>query len=247
MKKSAKSPVSSSRAGASHHPHMRHASRVGPLRDAQPFEVRRSGIHGRGAYATRHIANGERIVEYLGERITHKKADARYEEQGQDDGHTFLFVVSSRVVIDAGVDGNDARFINHSCDPNCDTVIEKEHVFIEAIRDIEPGAELGYEYGLTWESTDDPEELANYQCRCGASNCRGTMLAEEPLDKPKAARRRARKKGAKGRTRDQAKAKGQAGSKSKPKSKSRSSARNKAESRRATPSATKSPGKSRRR
>ena len=194
MKKSARSPLTRSHAGLSHHPHMRHASREGAPDDAPPFEVRRSGIHGRGAYATRHIAKGARVVEYLGERITHKQADARYEDKGQDDGHTFLFVVSSRVVIDAGVDGNDARFINHSCDPNCDTVIENERVFIEAIRDIEPGAELGYEYGLTWESTDDPEELANYLCRCGAAKCRGTMLAEDPLDKQTGARRRTRRK-----------------------------------------------------
>jgi uncharacterized protein len=194
MKKPAKSPVPGARAGASHHPHMRHASRSGASAGAPLFEVRRSGIHGRGAYATSHIPKGTRVVEYLGERITHKQADARYEDKGQDDGHTFLFVVNSRVVIDAGVDGNDARFINHSCDPNCDTVIENERVFIESVRDIEPGEELGYEYGLTWESTDDREELQNYACRCGAASCRGTMLAEEPLDQQKADRRRARKK-----------------------------------------------------
>jgi hypothetical protein len=100
-------------------------------------------------------------------------------------------------VIDAGVGGNEARFINHSCDPNCETVIEGGRVFIEALRDIEPGEELGYEYGLTWESTDDPEELANYACRCCAASCRGTMLDPVPLDKKRrqqAQRRAARKK-----------------------------------------------------
>jgi hypothetical protein len=120
--------------------------------------------------------------------------DPAYEEKGQDDGHTFLFVVSSRVVIDAGVDGNDARFINHSCDPNCETVIEGGRVFIEAVRDIRKGEELGYEYGLTWESTDDPDELANYACRCGAARCRGSMLDPVPLDKKRKAKRRAAKK-----------------------------------------------------
>ena len=93
-------------------------------------------------------------------------------------------------MIDAGVDGNDARFINHSCDPNCETVIEGGRVFIEALRTIQPGEELGYEYGLTWESTDDPDELASYACRCGAAKCRGTMLDAEPLDK-KPARKQA--------------------------------------------------------
>jgi uncharacterized protein len=174
-----------------HHAHMRHAMRS----DAPLYVVRRSRIHGSGVHAAREIPKGTRIVEYLGERISHAQADARYEEKGQDDGHTFLFVVSSKVVIDAGVDGNDARFINHSCDPNCETVIEGGRVFIEALRDIRKGEELGYEYGLTWESTDDPDELANYACRCGAARCRGSMLDPVPLDKKrkrKAAKKKAR-------------------------------------------------------
>ena len=173
-----------------HHAHMRHAARS----DAPLYTVRRSRIHGSGVYAARAIPKGTRIVEYLGDRITHAQADERYEAKGQDDGHTFLFVVSNRVVIDAGVDGNEARFINHSCDPNCETVIEGGRVFIEALRDVERGEELGYEYGLTWESTDDPDELANYACRCGAAKCRGTMLDPVPLDRKR--RQQARRKAA---------------------------------------------------
>jgi len=148
-----------------------------------PIETRDSGIHGRGVYATRAIKKGVRIVEYLGERITHAEADRRYACKGDDDGHTFLFIASRRTVIDAGVNGNEARFINHSCDPNCETVIENGRVFIESIRRIKPGEELGYDYQLTWESTDDPVELALYACRCGAKRCRGTMLDTEPTDK----------------------------------------------------------------
>jgi hypothetical protein len=171
---------------------MRHASRLEPAhaQEEPMFEVRRSGIHGRGVYATRRIPKGARIVEYLGDRISHEEADARYAAKGQDDGHTFLFVVSDDIVIDAGVGGNAARFINHSCAPNCDTVIEDERVFIEAVRTIAPGEELAYEYGLTWESTDDPDELANYICRCGAPRCRGTMLDEVPVDQKNVAKRR---------------------------------------------------------
>src|SRR5262245_40749555 len=148
-----------------------------------PVETRDSGIHGRGVYATRSIRKGVRIIEYLRERITHAEADRRYEIKGDDDGHTFLFIASRRTVIDAGVNGNEARFINHSCDPNCETVIEDGRVFIESIRRIKPGEELGYDYQLTWESTDDPVELALYACRCGAKRCRGTMLDTEPTDK----------------------------------------------------------------
>jgi hypothetical protein len=187
-----KSPPVGSSASSQHHAHMRHAARAAVPHgaDAPIYRVRSSGIHGKGVYATQRIRKGTRIVEYLGDRITHQEADDRYATKGQDDGHTFLFVVSDRIVIDAGVGGNDARFINHRCEPNCDTVIEDDRVFIEAVRAIEPGEELGYEYGLTWESTDDPEELANYACRCGAPNCRGTMLDEEPVDKKKPAQRR---------------------------------------------------------
>ena len=144
--------------------------------------VKNSQIHGKGVYAARRIRKGTRIIEYLGERISHDEADARYEMKADDDGHTFLFVVDDDICIDAGVGGNAARFINHKCDANCETVIENRRVFIEAIRTIEPGEELGYDYQLTWESTDDPEELKLYACRCGAANCRGTMLDVQPLD-----------------------------------------------------------------
>jgi len=149
------------------------------------IETRHSKIHGTGVYAIAPIKKGTRIIEYLGERISHAEADRRYALKGDDDGHTFLFIASSRTVIDAGVNGNDARFINHSCAPNCETVIEKSRVFIDAIRDIKPGEELGYDYQLTWESTDDPEELKLYACRCGAKKCRGTMLDKDPVDKKK--------------------------------------------------------------
>lgn len=157
-------------------------------------EARDSKIHGRGVYAVLPIKKGARIMEYLGERISHAEADARYEKKGDDDGHTFLFIASNRTVIDAGVDGNDARFINHSCNPNCETVIENSRVFIDAIRNIKPGEELGYDYQLTWESTDDPAELALYACRCGAKKCRGTMLDKEPTDKREADKKKAKKK-----------------------------------------------------
>lgn len=154
-------------------------------RAAALIEARNSPIHGRGVYAIAPIRKGERIIEYLGERISHAEADRRYEKKRDDDGHTFLFIASNRTVIDAGVKGNDARFINHSCKPNCETVIENSRVFIDATRSIKPGEELGYDYQLTWESTDEPEELALYACRCGAKRCRGTMLDREPVDKKK--------------------------------------------------------------
>jgi uncharacterized protein len=177
------------------------AKRSKPRKKSQPaivssplVEARNSPIHGRGVYAIKPIKKGARIIEYLGERISHGEADSRYEMKGDDDGHTFLFIASNRTVIDAGVNGNDARFINHHCNPNCETVIEGSRVFIDATRNIKPGEELGYDYQLTWESTDEAEELALYECRCGAKRCRGTMLDREPLDKKKPAKKKVARK-----------------------------------------------------
>src|SRR6201985_1223717 len=110
------------------------------------IEVRHSNVHGLGVFATRHIPKGPRIIEYVGERVSHNEADRRYEDKDENDSHTFLFIVDSKTVIDAGTDGNDARFFNHSCDPNCESIVEKRRVFIEAIRPIEPGEEMTYDY-----------------------------------------------------------------------------------------------------
>ena len=91
--------------------------------------------------------------------------------------HTFLFSVSRRTVIDAFVGGNDARFINHSCDPNCEAVITRGRVFIHAIRPIAAGDELFYDYGYERDGTETAEDEARYACHCGAAKCRGTILA----------------------------------------------------------------------
>jgi uncharacterized protein len=156
-------------------------------RDAPPFRVRRSAIHGTGVFATRRIARGTRIIEYLGERVSHAEANRRYLDRHAHDNHTLLFTVDSRVVIDAAVGGNAARFINHCCDPNCETVLENRRVFIEAVQDIEPGEELVYDYMIRHEPGDPPDIEEIFACRCGAATCRGTMLL--PADKPRTARR----------------------------------------------------------
>jgi SET domain-containing protein len=149
------------------------------------LEVRCSPIHGTGVFAVRRIAPGTRVIEYSGERVSHAEADRRYEGRDIDDNHTFLFIVDSRVVIDAGVGGNAARFINHSCEPNCESVIESRRVFIEALKTIEPGEELTYDYLIQREDDDPPNVEQIFACRCGARSCRGTMLAP-----PKRPRRR---------------------------------------------------------
>jgi SET domain-containing protein len=141
------------------------------------YEVRKSGVHGYGGFAKQDLKKGTRITEYLGDRISHKEADQRYEDHDESDNHTFLFIVNQRTVIDAGVGGNNARFINHQCDPNCTSVIEDSRVWIETIRAVKKGEELGYNYEIGREK-NDPENVDEiYACRCGSPKCRGTMLS----------------------------------------------------------------------
>ncbi len=140
--------------------------------------VRSSRIHGRGVYAGRRLAKGERIIEYKGEVISWREADRRPPSDPADPNHTFFFALDDhRHVIDAGVDGNAARWINHSCAPNCETTEDDGRVFIEALRDIRAGEELSYDYGLIIDERITPTLKKQHQCRCGTKDCRGTMLA----------------------------------------------------------------------
>ena len=148
------------------------------------LEVRPSPIEGNGAFAVRRILRRTRIIEYTGERITHALANDLYGREdacGDDfeaEPHFYLFTVDSRTIIDGSVNGNDARFINHSCSPNCEAIIEDGNVYIDAIRTIEVGEELTYDYLLDIGSEVSDEDRQRYACRCGAANCRGTMLAQ---------------------------------------------------------------------
>ncbi|HTY49187.1 MAG TPA: SET domain-containing protein-lysine N-methyltransferase [Steroidobacteraceae bacterium] len=157
----------------------------------QLIRVRRSKVHGSGVFAVRRIRKGTRIIEYLGERMSHARVNQRYEDHDERDNHTFLFSVDRNVVIDASVGGNEARFINHSCNPNCESVIEDRRVFIDALRTIEPGEELGYDYQIG-RDRDDPANVDEiYACRCGAAGCRGTMLWPARRPAPRKRRKRA--------------------------------------------------------
>ena len=140
--------------------------------------VRTSRIHGRGVYAGRQLKKGERIVEYKGEVISWREADRRPPSDPDDPNHTFFFALDDhRKVIDANVGGNAARWINHSCEPNCETTEDEGRVFIEALRDIRAGEELSYDYGLIIDERITPTLKKQYRCLCGAPDCRGTMLA----------------------------------------------------------------------
>jgi SET domain-containing protein len=159
-----------------------------PIWSSPLIEVRDSEVHGRGVFAVAPIPKGKRIIEYLGDRLSHAAADTRYEDHDENDNHTFLFIVDKNTVIDAGVGGNDARFINHQCSGNCESVIAHRRVFIDATRAIAPGEELGYDYEIGRDKDDPPNVDEIYACRCGSPKCRGTMLW--PAKKPAAKRRK---------------------------------------------------------
>jgi len=149
----------------------------GAAREDRLFVLRPSRKHGQGAFASVLIRRGTRIIEYTGERITHAEADARYDDDAMEQHHTLLMIVNRKWVLDAAVGGNDARFINHSCEPNAEIVVARGRVFIDAIADIRPGEEITYDYAYEREEEDDAVATSRYPCRCGARRCRGTILA----------------------------------------------------------------------
>ena len=141
------------------------------------YVVRRSPVHGRGLFARTPYEPGDLVGEYQGRVIDRGSEGDTSSAWDPDPSYTLLFEVDDTTTIDAGVEGNNIRFINHSCDPNCETSVEGTKVFVHALRHIEPGEELTYDYNLRpGDPSDGPEA---YPCRCGALNCRGSMLDAE--------------------------------------------------------------------
>lgn len=141
------------------------------------IQVRRSGVHGRGVFAVTPIAQGERIIEYVGEVIDWPEALRRHPHDPDDPNHTFYFSLDDGRVIDAKVGGNSSRWINHACEPNCQADETDGRVFIRALRDLQPGEELFYDYGLVLDLRQTARLKKQYACHCGSPSCRGTMLA----------------------------------------------------------------------
>jgi SET domain-containing protein len=141
------------------------------------IQVRRSGVHGKGVFALVDIAEGETLIEYVGEIISWEEAQERHPHDPSDPNHTFYFHVNEDKVIDAVNGGNSSRWINHSCDPNCEADEDNDRIFIKALRNIHAGEELNYDYGLIIDEPYTPKLKAEYPCWCGSANCRKTLLA----------------------------------------------------------------------
>jgi SET domain-containing protein len=144
-------------------------------RGSDLFEVRKSKIQGRGVFAKRRIRPGQKIIEYTGPRIPNEEADRRYDEERMKRHHTFLFTLDDETCVDGNVRTNTARLINHSCDPNCEAIIEDERIWIYALKNIQPGVELAYDY--KYERTGGKAMEKFYVCHCGSPKCRGSIMA----------------------------------------------------------------------
>ena len=156
---------------------------MGTQAASQLYEVRSSLIHGMGVFARTDIPAETRVLEYIGERVSKEESLRRRQE-----GNFFVFIVTDKFDIDGAVDWNPARFINHSCAPNCEARMEEERIWVIALRDIKAGEELGFNYGY------DLQDYEDHRCSCGAANCLGFMVAEEHFEdvRRKEARKRAR-------------------------------------------------------
>lgn len=147
------------------------------------IRVRNSPIHGRGVFATVDLEAGIPLIRYRGRLLTHDEADERY-DGSLDSGHTFLFTLNDEYVVDGNQGGNSARWINHSCAPNCEAIIHenqqgdrrRDQVWIHTLRDIAAGEELSFNYGIVLSVPHTRRMKAIWACHCGAANCTGTLL-----------------------------------------------------------------------
>ncbi len=141
---------------------------------------KKSSVHGWGIFAKEFIPKGTRVVEYVGEKITKAESDRRgpklveYAKKHKEQGAVYLFELNQRYDIDGHVAYNTEKFINHSCEPNCEVDIIRGHIWIIALRDIIKGEELLYNYGY-----DDFKGFEEHPCYCGSSRCVGYIMAEE--------------------------------------------------------------------
>ncbi|MGV8169457.1 MAG: SET domain-containing protein [Candidatus Nanoarchaeia archaeon] len=142
--------------------------------------IQESEIHNKGVFAAKDIKAGTKIIEYIGDKISKEESDRRADEQleraknnPEEEGHVYIFELDEEYDIDGNVPYNDAKWINHSCDPNCEVDIADGHIWIIAKKDIKKGEELSYNYCY------DPDDFEDSPCRCGSKNCIGYIVAEE--------------------------------------------------------------------
>lgn len=167
-----------------------------PLSGGRRIQTRRSDVHGNGVFAVQDLAEGETLIEYKGQVISWKEALRRHPHDPAQPNHTFYFHIDDGRVIDGNVEGNAARWINHSCEPNCEADEVDGRVYIKALRNIAAGEELNYDYGLVIDEPYTEKLLSEFPCWCGSEMCRGTLLTpkDEDEEKDKKKKKKAKKK-----------------------------------------------------
>jgi SET domain-containing protein len=149
------------------------------------IEVRESEIHGTGVFARIKVPKEKKVIEYVGEKITKKESERRsvalIEKNlgSQTDGAVYIFELNKRHDIDGNITGNPARFINHSCEPNCEPNVIKNRIWLISTRKIKEGEELSFNYGFDLDSYED------HECKCGAKKCVGYITSEDNWPKLK--------------------------------------------------------------
>lgn len=146
------------------------------------YEVRESNVHGRGVFAAKDIKKGKKIIEYTGAIITWDEANRRFNDR-KGHSHTMFFGINEDHVIDGNDNGNEAKYINHSCAPNCKAKNEEGRIFVYSKKKIKKGDELFYDYKLDIEEPITKKVLKKYACFCGSKKCRGSQLDEKYLKK----------------------------------------------------------------
>ena len=149
------------------------------------YFIEDSKVHGMGIFAKKDIKKGAKIIEYVGDKISKEEAEKRAERQlelslgNKECGAVYIFELNDEFDIDGNVEWNPARYMNHSCEPNCEIEIEDDRIWIIALRDIKKGEELNYNYGY------DLEDFKEHICKCGAGRCIGYIVDEDHWDKVK--------------------------------------------------------------
>tara|TARA_Y100000741_G_scaffold365143_1_gene359646 strand:- start:5074 stop:5556 length:483 start_codon:yes stop_codon:yes gene_type:complete len=149
------------------------------------WKLKKSKIHGSGVFATENIKKNTKIIEYIGEKVLRSEGDKRSERRlkrylnSKEQGSVYIFELNSRYDIDGSPKYNKARYINHSCDPNCEVEITKGHIWISSIKKIKPGEELSYDYGFEF----DEDDYSDHVCKCGSKKCIGYVISSDDWKK----------------------------------------------------------------
>ena len=149
------------------------------------WKVKNSSVHGSGVFATKNIPKHTNIIEYIGEKVTKLEGDRRSSIRikkylnSNKTGSVYIFELNKKYDIDGAPLYNKARYINHSCNPNCEVNITNNEIWISSIKNIKKGEELFYDYGYAF----DKEDFRDHRCKCGSKNCIGFIISSDDWDK----------------------------------------------------------------